>query len=840
MTMLILAWKLARRELRGSLKGFGIFLACLALGVAVIAAVGSLSAAVDAGLNADARALLGGDVEFHLAQRAASAEERRFLAASGALSEVTRLRAMAISDDGKSRSLIELKAIDQPYPLYGAVTLAPAQNLEAALGEKNGVWGAVAAQSLLDRLGLKLGDTIRIGEGRFVLRAILAHEPDSVSGGFELGPRVIVADGALPSTALIVPGTLVEHAYRVRLAPGADVGAFIGAVRQRFPEAGWRIRSFADAAPNLQQLLDRLTVFLTLVGLTALLVGGVGIGNAVESYLREKIATIATLKCLGAPLRLVFTTYLLQILLLSLAGIGLGIVLGALAPYAAAPLLPSVLPVEARIALYPLPLLLAAAYGLLATLAFASWPIGAACRVRAASLFRNLVDPVRARPGALPAAIAGIAAPTLALLALATASDRVVAAWFILGAVAALAVFRGAAWMIMRAASLAGRPRQPGLRLALTNLYRPGAATASVVASLGLGLAVLVAVALVHGNLMRELDDSVPQRAPSFFFIDIQPSQIAAFDRLLAGMKGVSEVRQVPSLRGRITALNGVPVERAFVGPDARWATRSERGLTYAASLPAGSRLAAGTWWPADYHGPPLVSFAADLARGMKLEIGDTITVNVLGRDLTATIANLRDIDWSSLNINFAMVFSPGPLDNAPQSFIATARTGAAQETALERAVTDAFPNVSAIGVKDALATLSNIVAAIATAVRITAAATLAAGALVLAGAIAANHRRRVYEAVVLKVLGATRRQVAGSFLIEYALMGLAASLLAAIIGSIAAYFLLTRVMHAPWSFRAGDVAATTILATAFTLLAGFAGTWRALGAKAAPFLRNE
>jgi len=838
--MLALAWTLARRELRGSLKGFGIFLACLALGVAVIAAVGSLSAAVDAGLNTDARALLGGDVEFHLAQRAANAEERRFLAASGAVSEVTRLRAMAVSADGKSRSLIELKAIDRTYPLYGTTTLSPAQDLDTALKESNGVWGAVAAQSLLDRLGLKLGDTIRIGEGRFVLRAVLAHEPDSVSGGFELGPRVMVADGALASTGLIVPGTLIEHAYRVRLPQGADLHAFIAAARERFPEAGWRIRSFADAAPNLQQLLDRLTVFLTLVGLTALLVGGVGIGNAVESYLREKIATIATLKCLGAPLRLVFTTYLLQILLLSLAGIGLGVVLGALAPYAAAPFLPSVLPVEARIALYPIPLLLATAYGLLATLAFASWPIGTACQVRAASLFRSLVEPVRGRPGLLPALIAGIAGPGLAVLALATASDRVVAAWFVLGAVGALAVFRVAAWAIMRAASLAGRPHQPGLRLALANLHRPGAATASVVASLGLGLAVLVAVALVHGNLMHELDDSVPQRAPSFFFIDIQPNQIAAFDRLLAGMKGVSDVHQVPSLRGRISALNGVPVERAFVGPDARWATSSERGLTYAASLPPGSRLADGKWWPADYRGPPLVSFAADLARGMKLKIGDTITVNVLGRDLTATIANLRDIDWSSLNINFAMVFSPGPLDDAPQSFIATARTDAAREAELERAVTDAFPNVSAIGVKDALATLSNIVAAIATAIRITAAATLAAGALVLAGAIAAGHRRRVYEAVVLKVLGATRRQVAGSFLIEYALMGLAASFLAAIIGSIAAYFLLTRVMHAPWSFRVGDVAATTILATAFTLLAGFAGTWRALGAKAAPFLRNE
>ena len=829
---------LARRELRGGLKGFGIFIACLALGVAVIGGVGSLSAAVQSGLKGNARAILGGDIEFHLTQRAASAEERRFLATAGALSEVTRLRAMAVTDKG--RSLIELKSIDHAYPLYGTVTLAPAQDLATALAFRDGNWGAVAAQALLDRLGLKLGNGIRIGDGRFILRAVLAHEPDSVSGGFELGPRVMIADEAVGSTGLIVPGTLVEHAYRVRLKPGEDADSFAAQARAAFPAAGWRIRNFADAAPNLQQLLDRLTVFLTLVGLTALLVGGVGVGNAIEGYLAEKIETIATLKCLGASQRLIFATYLLQAMALSLVGIGIGLVLGALTPFAVVPFLPATLPIDARAALYPLPLALAAAYGLLATLAFAAWPIGAAGGVRAASLFRNLVEPRRTRPGIVPMAIAGLAGLGLILLALATASDRVIAFWFILGAVGALVVFRMAATGLMRVARLAGRPPQPGLRLALANLYRPGAATASVVASLGLGLAVLVAVTLVYGNLMNELDASIPARAPSFFFIDIQPDQIGRFDSLLAGMTDVSEVRQMASLRGRITALNGIPVEQAFVGPDARWATSSERGLTYAATLPPGSKLIAGDWWAADYHGSPLVSFAADLARGMKLKLGDTITVNVLGRDVTATIANLREIDWSSLNINFAMVFSPGTLDGAPQSFIATARTSPDNEAALERAVTDAFPNVSAIGVRDAIATLSDIVASIATAVRITAAVTLAAGALVLAGAIAAGHRRRVYEAVVLKVLGATRRQIGGSFLIEYGLLGLASALLAAIIGSLAAYFVLTRVMHAPWAFLGGAVAATALLATGFTLLAGFAGTWRALGAKAAPYLRNE
>jgi putative ABC transport system permease protein len=339
---------------------------------------------------------------------------------------------------------------------------------------------------------------------------------------------------------------------------------------------------------------------------------------------------------------------------------------------------------------------------------------------------------------------------------------------------------------------------------------------------------------------MKEIDENLPADAPSFFFIDIQPDQVADFDHLLAGIPGVEELGRVPSLRGRITALNGVPVERAIVKPEAQWAVSSDRGLTYAANPPAGSRVVAGAWWPADYHGPPLVSFAAELARGMGLTLGDTITINVLGRPLTATIASLREIDWTSLNLNFAIVLSPGALDGAPQTFIATARSSLGAEAALERAVTDRFPNVSAISVRDALQSLSSIVSAVGGAISATSAVTLLAGALVLAGAIAAGHRRRVYEAVVLKVLGATRADVTRAFLIEYGLLGAAAALIAGAIGTLAAYFVLTRVMHAPWVFLPAAVLLTVILAILATLAIGYAGTWRALGAKAAPFLRNE
>ena len=837
--MLTLAWRLARRELRGGTKGFRVFLACLALGVAVIAGVGSLSTAIRIGLTTDARAMLGGDVELHLVHRQATADQMGFLGRDADLSAIATMRAMARRPDGAERSLIELKAVDDAYPLYGTVGIDPPQSLAAALARRDGAWGAVAAASLLDRLKLKVGDTIRVGDAHLVVRGTLSREPDAATGGFEFGPRVIIARAALAETGLVMPGALIAYSYRLRLPPGSDTDAWIAAVKTRFPEAGWRIRQFANASPMLQRLLDRVTIYMSLVGLTALLVGGVGVGNAVRGYLGGKVATIATLKCLGAPGRLIFTAYLLQILTLALIGIGVGVVLGALTPLVASPLLRS-FPIAARLGLYPLPLLLAAVFGVLTTLVFAIWPLAAAREIAAGSLFRDLVSPMprRPRPPYIAATVA--AAGILAALAILSANDRFTAFWFIAAAAGSLLAFRLLAAGLVLAARHAGRPRHPGMRLALANLYRPGAPTAGVVASLGLGLTVLVAIALIEGNIGDTIDERLPEHAPSFFFIDIQPDQVADFDALVKGTPGVSQVARVPSLRGRIVKLNGVPIEQAVVKPEAQWAAQSERGLTYTPTPPEGARIVAGKWWPADYRGPTLVSMDAEVAKGMGLDIGDTITVDVLGREVTAEIASLREIDWTSLGINFVLVFSPGILDGAPQMHIATARVPPNEETALERAVTDRFPNVSAIPVKDALAALSQIIGAIATALRATAAITLIAGTLVLAGAVAAGHHRRVYEAVVLKVLGATRRDVTRAFLIEYGLLGLATAVLAAALGTVAAYLVLTRIMHQDWTFLPGATLSTALLATLLTLAVGYAGTWRALRAKAAPYLRNE
>jgi putative ABC transport system permease protein len=837
-----LAWRLARREMRGGLAGFRIFLACLMLGVAAIAGVGSIAGGVHAGLDEDARQLLGGDVDLTLTQRPANENELAALAASGTLTQTAEMRAMARTDS--DRTLIELKAVDGAYPLLGSVALTtengtPAPSLAEALSRKDGAWGAAVESATLVRLGVHLGDRIKVGDQDYVLRAVDAGEPDRTTNVFTLGPRVLVSLDSLPGTGLMQPGSLIRYQYRLLPSPGLDTGRFIAGVKQRFPDAGWRIRTPGDATPGVQRWVDRIAMFLTLVGLTALLVGGVGVANAVRSYLAGKTATIATLKCLGAGGDLVLRIYLIHVMTMAAIGIVLGLIIGAVSPVALAPLLADKLPVPTRFGVYPLPLAMAAAFGILTAIAFSLWPLARAREVPPSALFRDLVAPARRRPRPVYTIIVAVSLLALAALAVIASSDHLLGFWFVVAAFATFLVFRGAALLIALAARQTPHVGRPGLRLALANLHRPGSPAPGLVLSLGLGLTVLTLIALVQGNITRELREQIPEVAPTFFFIDIQPDQVADFDALLKSSPGVGQVRRVPSLRGRIVKINGVPVEQASVTPDAQWAINSDRGLTYSATPPVGSRIVAGDWWPADYSGPPLLSMDAQIAHGMGLKIGDTLTVNVLGREVEARIANLRAIDWTALGINYVLVFAPGTLEGAPQTHIATAEVARGQEDAVERAVTQRFPNVSTIRVKDALALIDRLLGQIATAARVTAGLTLLAGTLVLAGAVIATHRRRVYDAVVLKVLGARRRSIVGAFAIEFGLIGTATAIVAMTLGTIAAWLLLEWYLHADFVFLPAIAFGTAAGAAVVVVALGLAGTWRALGQKPAPLLRN-
>ncbi|MCC7425436.1 MAG: FtsX-like permease family protein [Alphaproteobacteria bacterium] len=850
-TTLRLGLALARRELRGGLKGLRIVLACLALGVFTIAAVGTITAAVKAGLATNGRAILGGDLELQVIHRPMPPEAAAWLAPRAQVSSVVEMRAIAaaLDDAGRSgeRMLVELKAVDRAYPLYGEVVLdtgaasgAAPLPLAEALAERDGAFGLVAERLVLDRLGVKPGDRLRIGEARFVLRGVIEKEPDRIASAAILGPRVMIAAAALPATELIQPGSLVRYEYRLRLPEGSDAGAFAESLSAAFPQAGWRIRDFTRAAPGVNRFIDRTALFLTLVGLTALLVGGIGVANGVRAWLEQRARTIATLKCLGASGRVVFVTYFIQLAVIGAIGILAGLALGVAMPWIGVRLLADILPVPAIVGIYPAPLALAAAFGALSALAFALWPLARAREIAPGSLFRDLVQRSRRwpRPGLVALNAAVVAA--LVALTIATSTDRRFALWFCVAAAGTLLALRLGAEGLMALARRLPHARRPFLRLGLANLYRPGAATPSVLVSLGLGLTTLAAVAVIQGNISRQVLEQMPAQAPAFFLIDLQSDQVERFDALVQETNGIGRVQRVPSLRGQIVAINGVPAEEARVSSDTAWALRGDRGLTYAATPPDGTRLIEGNWWPADYRGPPLVSFDAALARGFGLRIGDRMTVNVLGRDIELELANTRDIDWRSLGMNFTLVVSPGLLEAAPHSYIATVYADAAAEPGIFRAVTDAFSNVTAIRVRDALEAVNALMGQIAIALRSTAGITLLSGALVLAGAIAAGQRRRIYDAVVLKTLGATRRQVLAAYAVEYGLLGLVAGIIAAAMGSAAAWWVITVITRAEWVFLPVTLAATVVGCVLATIAFGFLGTWRSLSAKAGPLLRNE
>jgi putative ABC transport system permease protein len=834
-----LAFRLARRDLRGGIRGLTTVLLCLALGVAVIAAVGSLRAAVNAGLAADGRRILGGDVAIDGGNVPLPDNLRTWLSEQGAtISDVTMMRSLLVAPSG-DRTLIELKAVDDAWPLVGAAQTAPPQPIAAALAEHDGHFGLLADPLVLDRLGLRTGDLARLGTATLRVAGALTTEPDRVATPSIFGPRVLISQAALGQTGLIAPGTMARYAIRA-IVPPPEASAIPILGRARFADQGWRIRDPSEAAPQVARFLDQTSLFLTLVGLTSLLVGGIGVANGVSAWLDARGRTIATLRCLGASSGLVLAMCLIEVMSLAAVGIALGLAVGAAVPFGVAWLPEGWLSVPAVGGVYSGPLALAACFGLLTALCFVLWPLGRAARIPGAALFRDLIVPEHIRPQAPVIAANAIAAAALVTVTIASSAEPRFAMYFCLGALATLGLFRVAAFLVMRLARLAPVSPIPWVRLGIANLHRPGAATPLLMLSVGLGLATLATVALIQNNIRQQILEQMPTAAPAFFFVDIQNDQMDRFRTLANAVPGVTEIRDVPSLRARVVAIKGVPVEQADVTAETAWALKGDRGLTYAAAPPENTRLVAGQWWPEDYDGPPLVSFDAGLAKGWHVGLGDTIRVNVLGRDVDLRVASLRDIAWQSLSINFFMVASPGILSHAPHTHIATVRVDPAHEAALLRSVTDALPNVTGIRVADVLAAISTLLDQVANALTATGLLTLFAGLLVLVSAVAAGQRRRAREAIILRVLGATSGQIRAAWMVEFALLGLAAGLIAALAGTAAGYGVARFVLHTPWVFSWRVLILTLAGGLATMLVFGYAGLNATARARPAELLRNE
>src|ERR1700761_8932567 len=837
--------RFAWRELRGGLRGFYVFIACIALGVMAIAGVGSVAASLGDGLAREGRTLLGGDVSFSLIQREAKPDEVDDLRTRGKVSVTAMLRAMARSADGQV-ALVEIKAVDDTYPMLGALSLPPPSPVHDLVAERDGAYGAGVDSTLLARLGLKLGDRVTVGSTAFEMRSLVDAEPDKLAGGLGFGPRLLISEAGLRATQLLQPGSLVRWVYRVRLPDNAAddraVSALVDDARHQLPQAGWEIRSRANASPQLERTISRFTQFLTLVGLAALLVGGVGVANAVKSHIDRRRDVIAAFKALGATGRDVFSIYLTQVTVLAVIGSVIGLVIGAALPFIIVGLFGKLLPLPVVPALHPDELSLSFIYGLLTALAFGLWPLGRVHDVPVAALFRETVTGEGQRPRWRYLALMAIVIALLIAVAVGLAYDKRVAIVFVVSSIVVFAVLRGVAALLMAIARRLPRSRITMLRLAISNIHRPGALTPSVVMSLGLGLTVLVTITQIDGNLRRQFLAALPDRAPSFYFIDIPSTEADRFAAMLKDTAPQSTIEDVPMLRGRIVAARGVKAEDLNASSDSEWVLQSDRGLTYTGEIPKGSKIVEGEWWGANYSGPPLISIEKKIADGLKIKLGDPIVVNVLGRDIHATIGNMRTVDWQSLGINFVLVFSPNAFKGAPHTHIATlteAHPDSSGDARIIKSVADAFPMVTSVRVREALETIGTVVTNLVLAIRGASAVTLISAILVLGGALAAGHRHRVYDAVILKTLGATRARLLGAYALEYLMIGFATAVFGVIAGSIAAYLIVTRLMTLSFVWQAASATGVVVAALIVTVGLGLIGTLLALNQKPASVLRN-
>jgi putative ABC transport system permease protein len=819
--------RLGRRDLAHGIGGLWLLLACLTIAVAGLAAVTSLSSAIASTIEGQARELLGGDLALSVAQRGATPEERAAIARLGTVRESVTLRSTA--QTGNQTMLVDLSGVDRGWPAAGRVTLA-AGRMPGSAGE------AAIGRELAERFSLGLGSSLRLGYADFRVSGIIDKLP--APSGFALAPPVLVSRAGLDATRLVQPGSLYTSSYRVALAPGAASQGIGTAFQKRFPEGGWRVTDKSEAASGTRRFTDRTGQMLLLIALGALGIGSIGIASAAGAFAASRRSTIAILKVHGARTRDLALMLGTSVTLLALVAIVLGTLIGATVPAivgrAAADLLP--------VAPDPSPqwgaLGQSALFGLLVTLAAAWIPLARAARARPAAVLRGDVD--EGRPDARDLIVPLLAAAAVAALAILTSGNRTVTAATLAGGVALAFLFAGAGKLLALAARRFGARGGPVTRLGLAALHRPGAATVRLSVALGLGLALLVALAGIGGSVRTELAGNIPAKAPALFMLDIPAAQEARFRALAANRLPGAELRLVPSLRGSVSALNGQPVSALKAIPEGAWILRGDRGLTFARDLPLGNEVVAGRWWPANYAGLPLVSLDVEAARALNLKVGDTMTIAVLGSPIETRIASLRTIDWRSLGFNFAIIFAPGTLEQAPYTLMATASPARGASTLqFERALAAELPMVSTIRVSDVVAQVTTILEGLDNAIRLATLVAILIGVTVLAGAVAATRRTRVRESVLLKLVGATRGQVLAAQGIEFAAMASGIVTLAFATGTLAAYGVVTWLFELPFKPDWPSLLALPLAGMVIAVLTALLAAWPALRARPATALRT-
>ena len=825
MTSLGFVLRMAGREVRASPRRLLLLTASVAVGVAALVAINSFTANLRDSVRRQAQALLGADLSLESRQPLPTRAERLLdsLERQGAAeARVTNFSAMAYVPRTEGTRLVQVAAIRGPYPFYGEIRTDPVP----AWGELQSARHAVVDPSLLTALRARVGDTLALGEGRFVVSGTVTSAPGNVGLRAAFGPRVFIPAAYLEETRLLGFGARAEYEAYLRLPSSISAQVFADRHGSQLRSERVRVRTVADDRERLNETLSRLTGYLGLVALVALLLGGIGVASAVVVFIRQRMDTIAVLRCLGASGRRVLAVYAVEAAGMALAGGLVGAAAGVGFQQALPGLLADLLPVDVDTAVSWSAIAVGVGMGLWVALIFALFPLLEVRRVPPLAALRRDVEPdARARDPWWWVVLIALAATTVGLAAIQVGSLRQ-GAVFSAGAAVAVLVLWAAAWALVRGTRRwlpRGWPYT--WRQGLSNLHRPANQTVTVVLAIGFGAFLLGTLILVQLNLLQQLRVRGGPLRPNLVLFDIQPDQLSAVRRELRDA-GLPAAVAAPIVPMRIASVKGRPV-RAMLGDTATtgaWALRREFRSTYRDTVVASERLVSGRWWePGARAGDrPGISMETELAQELNVGVGDEIVWDVQGIQVPTRVTSLREVDWARFEPNFFVVFQPGSLEDAPQTLVTLTRVESpAARGTLQRRLAEELPNVTTLDLSVVQEALERLVDRVVLAIRFMAAFTLATGTLVLIGALATSRFQRIREGALLRTLGATRAQLFRIVVAEYVALGTMAATVAALLSAAAAWALARWVFEGGFSPQPLPLAALVLGVVGLTVLVG-------------------
>jgi len=847
MRAFLAAIRVGLKDMHGGLGRFGLLVACLAVGTALIAGVSSVGASIRQAVNENAAIIMGGDIELSRADRGATEDELEIMRGFGRLATVidTNVRA----ELGERDAFVDLISINETYPLLGAVGSAELPSDESPynfLAPRDGLPGALVSALMLDQLGIAVGDTFELGGTPFQARGILASVPDSAVRGFRLGlPALVTIEGlgGLADRTSPLPGLGTWFRYKIALAQG-DAEAGKAAIGEALADRGWTIKSARDGLGPMVRYYDLFMRFLVIVGLASLLIGGVSVWTGISAYIAERGNVIAVLRAMGAGRARIFTHFATQVATLALVGVGIGLAVGASVALLALPAVGRAVGINLAPALHLQPLAVAAGVGMLTAFAFSYIPLVQAQGFSPVLLFRSkglAAPPVDWRRLLLSSRVVPlvIAGALFFWLAVVMTDDVLLVAAFAAVSVVAVVLFRlaivGASWALVRMPE----PKNRTLRHALRDIAGPGSNAPAVVVSVAMALAMLVVVLALEVNLRNEYLGASVFDAPTLVASDLFEDEVESLRTMQADGTDIVAFTATPMLRGSLLSINGAPASALpSRGPEALFLLAGEVPMTYRQELPASSKVVEGQWWPDDYAGPPLISMHQSLRTGMGLKLGDEVTVDVFGEPVSARIANFRDYSWQG-GIDFLATFSPGVLEGYPSTLLGAVTAARGSEETVERALAAALPDVRFIAIGQTLELITTALSQLSLAASLVGGLAVSNGLLVLIGSLATGRRQRQADAVITKVLGATRLQVIAVNVLHFVVLATFAALLATPLGIGLAWVLTLLMLDVEFTLNPLTLGAVDLGAIAITGLLGATTISKALSTRPAYLLRE-